>query len=122
MMTDPVVAVIAPDLAFLTTINETLAQSGYIAILSQGDPDTPHLIQREQPSAIIIDVEMCDSGQASSVVESVMVDASEHDVPMLVTGGDATIHYESLAKPINPDELQEKLAWALASTMSDRRS
>ncbi len=115
-MTEPVIAVIDPDSNFLTTINETLAQSGYIAILSQGDPETQYLLQREHPSLIIIDGTMRASKNANGLLESVIADATQQHIPMLmtVTSSDKSqTDHDSLSKPIDLNELQRKLRSAL---------
>lgn len=122
-MTDPVIAVIDNDSSFLASINETLAQSGYIAILSQGDSDARHLIERERPSLIIIDGSLCESEREDDVVGNLISSAVAHRIPMLMTtprreetlDGDTWRAYRcaSLAKPIDPEELQLKLSEAL---------
>ncbi len=122
-MTEPVIAVIDTDVNFLSSINETLAQSGYIAILSRGDSTAPSFIEREQPSLIIIDGMLCRSEPANEVVAN----AAAHHIPMLMTFSNrdvallgrapTTPDYESLAKPIDPGELRSKLSHALGQTM-----
>lgn len=118
-MTDPIIAVIDQDPDFLTTMNEALAQSGYIAILSQGDREAELLMHREKPSLIIIDGSMCESTSTDSPLESVIADAVLQHIPMLMTvsnrqqpltGPEWHVYTcESLSKPIDPNELESKL-------------
>ncbi len=122
-MIDPVIAVIDPDPNFLSTINEALARSGYIAVLSQGNTETQHLIHREHPSLIIIDRNLCGNEGTSGLAESVIADATVKHIPMLVTvsnrsesfpgSGGQIDQCESLVKPIDPTELESKLRHAL---------
>lgn len=122
-MTEPVIAVIDPDPNFLTSINETLARSGYIAILSRGNHETEQLIDRERPSLIIIDGTMRGTDGTSGLVDSVIANATVKHIPMLVTvshrreafsvSGRQVEECESLSKPIDQNELESKLRAAL---------
>lgn len=122
-MTDQIIAVIDQDVSFLTSINETLAASGYIAVLSQGNEETRHLIQREHPSLIIMEGSLCEQDAEGTLAEMVIADAGARHIPFLVTvptrsqaGPDHDARsVESLAKPIDPAELQSKIAQALAA-------
>lgn len=118
-MTEPVIAVIDQDPEFLTIINEALAQSGYIAILSQGDAQTKSLIERERPSLIIIDETMCGSDRDSEFLHSVIAGAEANNIPMLMTTSDGgelapaqarfACRFQSLNKPVDADELRSIL-------------
>lgn len=129
-MDQPVIAVINDDPTFLAVMEDLLKLEGYQPLMGTGGAGAYHLIQREQPALVVLDIRMEQVDAGMGVLQLLRSDPATRDIPVIICSADRRYlddngeHLrqqgcEILHKPFRLEDLLTMIAVALGRQPSE---
>lgn len=121
MLTQPVVAVIDDDTAFVDLVEELLKDEGYRVLVGRsGGKEAHELVRETQPDIVVLDVRLGTPDSGWLVVELLRLDPTTATIPIIICSADGQFlrqkqeqlrmrNCDYLEKPFLLDELLEKI-------------
>jgi CheY-like chemotaxis protein len=125
--TQPLIAVVNDDTAFLNLMNELLSDEGYRTILWIEGDSAFEMVRREQPALVILDIRMEHPEAGWTVLTLIKLDPATAHIPVLIVSADTRflrdreerlyeMRCQYLEKPFELQDLLEKVESALPSS------
>ena len=120
-MAQAVIAVVDDDAAFLTMMQDLLADEDYQVLLCSDGEDAYSLIQRERPDLVILDIRMDLRDVGLKILQLMRLNPITQQVPVIVCSADGRLLDEQredlcerccdvVQKPFDIDELLLKIS------------
>lgn len=130
MSSDPLIAVVNDDTAFLTMMNELLSHEGYRTVIWREGDSAYDLVRERRPALVILDIRMEHPEAGWKVLELLRLDPETEAIPVIVCSADSRLlrekqdrlhglNCQTLEKPFDLDELLALIQLTLDQTSHD---